>query len=299
MLTTDFRAWLADEKRVVDAHLANLLPPASDFPAPLHGAMRDAVLNGGKRLRPALLRGCCAALGGDPDRGLTAGCAVELYHAATLVLDDLPCMDDAATRRGHPALHVAYEEATAVLAAEALIMRAVQLLSRPGEDGLPADAPAVDLVARLTDATGSFGLMAGQFLDLAYADQPSDLPTLEAIHTRKTGRLFRFCAEAAGLLADASAADIETATAFASAFGLAFQISDDVLDAVGDAETLGKPTGQDRAKGRSTYVTHFGIAEARERLHATVMDAHALLDRLPGDAAPLHALADLLLRRTS
>lgn len=299
MLTTDLPSWLAMEKRLVDDRLATLLPAADTFPAPLHQAMRAGVLNGGKRLRAILLRGLCTALGGDPDAGTTAGCAVELYHAATLVLDDLPCMDDAATRRGHPALHLAYDEATAVLAAEALMMRAIELLSRPGQEGLPPNAPAAALVAHLSSATGSAGLMAGQHLDLMYESRPADLETLEAIHSRKTGRLFQFCAEAAGLLVDAPADQREVATGFAAQFGLAFQISDDLLDATGDAAALGKPTGQDAAVGKSTYATHFGVAGAREQLATATTEAQKLLGALPGDAAPLHALAELLLRRTT
>lgn len=295
-MTVELASWLAEEKRAIDVRLADFLPPASAFPATLHAAMRAAVLGGGKRLRAALLRALCEALGADAAAGMTAGCAVEYYHAATLVLDDLPCMDDAATRRGQPALHRTYGEATAVLAAESLFMRAVQLLSRPGRDGLPADAPAADLVARLMEATGSTGLMAGQHLDLMHEGQATDLETLEAIHTRKTGRLFTYCAEAAALLARAERPATASAIAFTGAFGLAFQISDDLLDAVGDAESMGKPTGQDTTK--STYVTHFGVEGARARLGETVAAAHEALEGLPGATAPLHALAAFLLTRT-
>ena len=297
MLLTEFQSWLASEKKIVDERLGTLLAPVDTFPAELHHAIWDAVLGGGKRLRAALVRGLCAALGGRAEDALTVGCAVECYHAATLVLDDLPCMDNAATRRGRPALHVAYPESTAVLAAEALIMRAVELVSRPGHDGLPADAPAADLVAALAAATGASGLMAGQYLDLAYQGRQTDVETLEAMHNRKTGRLFRWCADAAAKLAKAEAAHAAAARVYADAFGLAFQISDDMLDATGDAATLGKPTGQDA--GKSTYVTHFGIEGARARLEDAIKAARAALSTLPGDTAPLAALADYLLTRTS
>lgn len=294
---TDFQAWLAAEKAILDAQLDELLPPADTYPTGLHRAIRAGVLGGGKRLRGAMVRGLCAALGADPDEGLTVACAVECFHAATLVLDDLPCMDDAATRRGRPALHREFGESTAVLAAESLMMRAVELLTRPGRDGLPADAPAAALLEALADATGSEGLMAGQFLDLQYEDQAVDLQTLEAIHARKTGRLFRFCGEAAALLAGADETPRDAAVDYASAIGLAFQISDDLLDAVGDADALGKPTGQDANK--ATYVTHFGLEGARERLADAVSIARAALDALPGATGPLSALGDYLLTRTT
>ena len=296
MTRTEFQAWLVAEKQLVDARLAELLPPPETFPEVLHQATRDAAL-GGKRLRAAILRSLCVALGSTAERGLTAGCAVECYHAATLVLDDLPCMDDAATRRGQPALHVAYDESTAVLAAQSLIMCAVALLSRPGQDGLPEDAPAGELLAALAAATGSAGLMAGQFLDLLYETQAADVAMLEAIHTRKTGRLFTFCAEAAALLTRTAGPTEQAARQFADGFGLAFQISDDLLDATGDEATLGKPTGQDVHK--STYVTHFGLDGARERLVAVIADTHEALRALPGSTEPLHALTDFLASRTS
>ena len=296
MTTTDFQSWLADEKALADKALPQLLPAEDAYPATLHRSIRDGVLQGGKRLRSALVRSLCVALGTDADKGTTVGCAVEMYHASTLVLDDLPCMDDSALRRGKPTIHLAYDEATAILAAESLMMRAFLLVSRPGVDGLPPDAPVAPLVAALAEATGSDGLMAGQYLDLYYEDRPCELETLQAIHARKTGRLFRFCAQAAALLAHADTAKSQAAIDYADAFGLAFQISDDILDATGTDESLGKPAGNDVSK--STYVTHLGLDTAKQQLQEAVDSAHDALNRLPGDTAPLSALADFLLTRT-
>jgi geranylgeranyl pyrophosphate synthase len=229
--------------------------------------MRHALLLGGKRLRPALACAACEAFGGKVEAGLAAGVALELVHAYSLVHDDLPAMDDDALRRGHPTVHVAFDEATAILAGDGLLTLAFDHLAR---SSALADAGAtgrIAMVAALARAAGPSGMVAGQALDMAATGNRADETTLARIHAHKTGALITAAVVLGGLAAglDGDAPEAHTLRRFGDLLGLAFQIVDDLLDATGETATLGKTAGADAALDKSTYVGLLGVEETRAR----------------------------------
>jgi farnesyl diphosphate synthase len=254
-------------------------------------AMRYAALSPGKLIRPALLIAVGDLYATPRPRALAAGCAVEMAHACSLILDDLPSMDDAGTRRGRPATHRAFGEATAILAAFGLLNRAFEILA--SEASIPEKARP-ELARRLAAALGTDGLIAGQALDLALAPSRCSLDELERIHSRKTGSLFIACVEIGSLLGRAPAAEAEALRGFAKNLGLAYQIVDDLLDASGDSARAGKTLNADR---RGNFVTLSGIEGAR-RLSEELFDcAVDHLSRLGRRGALLRGLARILIQR--
>jgi geranylgeranyl pyrophosphate synthase len=257
---------LAEVRAAVDARLPALLAGEAHVPDPrdpLPSATREALLSPGKRVRPALV-----VLAGDlfeasRPRLIDAGCAIEMVHAASLVLDDLPSMDDATLRRGRPALHVAHGEGNAILAAVTLLARAFGLLAEAGlharRGGIPGSL-ALDLVSRLADASGLFGLASGQALDLATDETGATFDRLETIHARKTGALFVASAEFGAVLGGAREKELGAVRSYARNVGLAFQIVDDLLETRGDAGETGKSA---RRAPAPTFVRHVGEAGAR------------------------------------
>ena len=271
----DARGYLAECSARLEPFLAAALPAASEEPGALHAAMRHLLFPGGKRLRPGFCFAGCEAVGAPPERALAAAAAVELVHTYSLVHDDLPCMDDDATRRGRPTVHVAYGEAVAVLAGDALLALAFEVLARAG------DAQAV---AELAQASGSRALVGGQAQDLAFpADGVADAAAVEAVHRRKSASLI---AAAVGLGARAGGADArlqERLRVFGCEVGLAFQIADDLLDA-------------DRDEACS-LVRALGGPAARARAEALLDGALARIAELGACAEPLRQLARFAVRR--
>jgi len=267
----------------VDRRLGELVP-AGGPSDPLTGCGRYALLAPGKRLRPILSLAACGQFGGDALQALDTACAFEMVHAASLILDDLPCMDDAALRRGRPTAHLAYGEDVAILAAVALLSRAFGVVA-----ACEALAPAAraSLVRRLSETVSFEGLSAGQALDLHERTVVQSGP-LEQLNHRKTGVLFALAAEAGACAAGADARAAAAAAAFGAHLGAAFQIRDDLLDVEGEAGTLGKDTGQDR--GKSTFVTVLGRDGARRRVADELAAAGAAL-RAVGPPGPLDRLA--------
>lgn len=265
----------------VGAHLDAVLAGYPDQPV-VH-AMRYAV-SGGKRLRAFLVVEGAALHGVDPARALNAAAAIEAVHAYSLVHDDLPCMDDDDLRRGLPTVHVKWDQATAVLAGDALQTLAFDLLSDPATH---ADADVrVDLIGSLARASGARGMVYGQALDIAAesADRPLTLNEITELQAGKTGALIAWSAEAGARLARA---DIAPMTRYATALGLAFQIADDILDIEGDAAEVGKAVGKDAAAGKATFVTLLGLDGAKAR-------ARDLIDEAIGALEPYGAGADTL-----
>lgn len=265
----------------VGAHLDGVLAGYPDQPV-VH-AMRYAV-SGGKRLRAFLVVEGAALHGVDPARALNAAAAIEAVHAYSLVHDDLPCMDDDDLRRGLPTVHVKWDQATAVLAGDALQTLAFDLLSDPATH---ADADVrVDLIGSLARASGAHGMVYGQALDIAAesADRPLTLNEITELQAGKTGALIAWSAEAGARLARA---DIAPMTRYATALGLAFQIADDILDIEGDAAEFGKAVGKDAAAGKATFVTLLGLDGAKVR-------ARDLIDEAIGALEPYGAGADIL-----
>ena len=280
----------------MESTLARVLPPAVSVPARLHEAMRYAVLEGGKRVRPLLCFAAGELTGAAPARLEIAGAAVELIHAYSLAHDDMPCMDDDVLRRGKPTVHVEFDQATALLAGDALQSLAFQLLS---ETRL-ADSPAAQLamVKALALASGSRGMAGGQAIDLASTGKPLTLPELEFMHIHKTGALIRAAVVLGancGTPLDERAA--ESLDRFAKCVGLAFQVVDDALDCDANTATLGKTAGKDATQGKATYVSALGLAPAREFAEDLRLQAHTALEGFGLQAARLRELADFIVLR--
>lgn len=247
-----------------DAALAAALPDPESAPQRLHAAMRHAVLLGGKRLRPLLVYASGAVFAAD-ERALDApATAVELIHAYSLVHDDLPAMDDDALRRGQPTVHVAFDQATAILAGDALQSLAFEVLAGTRVN----DAARVALLRTLALASGAAGMCGGQALDLAATGNgaTTTLDELERLHMMKTGVLIRAAVRMGGLSGGADSAAMKSLDRYASALGLAFQIRDDLLDVEGDSATLGKTTGKDAAQEKATFPALVGMEASRARL---------------------------------
>ncbi|MFY0989264.1 farnesyl diphosphate synthase [Halomonas sp. C05BenzN] len=285
-------ARLAADRARVDACLEALFAGRS-APAPrLEAAMRHGVLVGGKRLRPVLVYAAGRALGAADDDLDAPAMALELIHAYSLVHDDLPAMDDDDLRRGQPTVHRAYDEATAILAGDALQTLAFEVLARAAHPRLPA------LLLTLAAAAGRDGMAGGQALDLAAVGGHPDVVALATMHGHKTGALIRAAVRLGGLVAvDEADPRLGALEAYAEAIGLAFQIHDDVLDVTGDTVTLGKATGADAARDKPTYPTLLGLDGARSRAHELVEEAVAALAPLGSAGAALAELARYMIER--
>ncbi|MFT5722383.1 MAG: geranylgeranyl diphosphate synthase type II, partial [Motiliproteus sp.] len=261
-----------------------------DPPLQLHEAMHYGLFNGGKRLRPVLVYASCLALGGELHQADAAAAALECIHSYSLLHDDLPAMDDDALRRGKPTCHIAFDEATAILAGDALQPLAFELLSQPC--GL-APATQLQMIRILAQASGDCGMVAGQALDIAAEGRPQTLAQLEQMHRLKTGALIRAAVEL-GALASGNSDPLSLAALgdYAAAIGLAFQVQDDILDIESDTQILGKTQGADLARNKSTYPALLGLEGAKHKaleLHQQALEA---LRRMPASAVhsspPLH-----------
>ncbi|HWK95237.1 MAG TPA: farnesyl diphosphate synthase [Pseudolabrys sp.] len=266
------------------------LPGETARPARLVAAMRHAALGGGKRLRPFLVVESAALFDAPRDAALLAGCALELLHCYSLVHDDLPAMDDDDLRRGRPTVHKAYDEATAILAGDALLTLAFDILAR---EEVHADASVrIALVRELARAAGLGGMAGGQMLDLAAEGRFAAKRTLSEseiviLQAMKTGALLRFACRAGALLGQANTAQLAAMEQYGAAIGEAFQIADDLLDVEGDAATLGKAAGKDAEAGKATLVAALGVAGARAKLES-------LIERADRALAPFGPKADIL-----
>ncbi len=280
----------------VETALERALPSADASPQRLHTAMRHAALGDGKRLRPLLTYASGVALGADAATLDAPAVAVELIHAYSLVHDDLPAMDDDALRRGRPTVHVAFDEATAILAGDALQSLAFAVLADAPAD----DATRVALLRELAQAAGAPGMCGGQALDVDATGATQSLEALQHMHALKTGALIRAAVRMGALIAHAHASTRANLDGYAAALGLAFQIRDDILDVEGDAGTLGKTAGKDAAQAKSTYVTLLGLDGAKTRL-AELGDAMraALAPLGEARAQDLLVLGELAIHRRS
>lgn len=295
MTESDLGAFRARCRARVEAALEALLPPAGVQPARLHEAMRYAVLGGGKRVRPLLVYAAGESLGVDPILLDRPACAIELVHAYSLIHDDLPAMDDDDLRRGRPTCHRAFDEATAILAGDALQTLAFQALAEA-----PGLAPGkrVAMVSSLARAAGSRGMAGGQALDLAAEGTVQDVATLEHIHIHKTGALIRAAVQMGVLADDRPDPDqAERLDHYAKCVGLAFQIQDDVLDVEGDTGLIGKTAGRDQVLEKATYPALVGLAEAKEMAVNLIGEALESIAAFPGRAEPLRWIAGALIGR--
>ncbi|MBZ9796288.1 polyprenyl synthetase family protein [Mesorhizobium sp. ES1-4] len=266
-------------------------------PDRLMAAMRHGVLNGGKRLRPFLVMESAALFSADGEAALRVAAALECVHCYSLIHDDLPAMDDDDLRRGQPTVHKAFDEATAILAGDALLTLSFDILA--GEaTALPAERRAA-LVLALARAAGAGGMVGGQKLDLEAEQARPDEAGIIRLQAMKTGALIRFACEAGAILAGAQSDDRERLAEFGSAIGLAFQLADDLLDLTANASQMGKATGKDAAAGKGTLVALHGANWARKQLDGLVGQAHTLLEPYGEKAALLKAAATFVATRKS
>ena len=291
-----FRDWTAHSLTQVESALSQWVPLSA--PAGLGEAMRYAVLDGGKRLRPLLTLAAARAVAGavDVPAALRSACAVELIHAYSLVHDDMPCMDNDVLRRGKPTVHVAYGEAQALLAGDALQALAFELLTP--EDGSVAPAVQARLCAALARAAGHHGMAGGQAIDLAHVGLAMTEAALRDMHRRKTGAMLEVSVHMGALSAGADGPTLACLQRYAQAIGLAFQVVDDILDVTADSATLGKTAGKDQANDKPTFVSLLGLAGAQDQAQTLLQDALAALDAaVLSDDGALRALAHRVVQR--
>ncbi|MEB3157862.1 MAG: farnesyl diphosphate synthase [Synechococcus sp.] len=295
----DFSAYLSSQKQWVESALDDSLGP--ERPESLREAMRYSLLAGGKRLRPILCLAACELAGGDPALAMPTAVALEMIHTMSLIHDDLPAMDNDDLRRGRPTNHKVYGDAVAILAGDALLTRAFEMVALRSP-GVPADR-LLKVVGELSLVAGAPGLVGGQVVDLECEGKEVDLDTLEYIHLHKTGALLKACVITGALIGGADDAQLESLRTYARGIGLAFQIVDDILDVTASSDVLGKTAGKDLIADKTTYPKLLGLDASRERAKALIQEAKASLDAFKPatagglQAAPLLALADYVIGR--
>jgi len=291
----DFQGWASAHQSRFEEVLRNLLPQPETSPQRLHQAMRYAVLDGGKRVRPLLAFAAGELAGAEIARANIAAAAVELIHAYSLVHDDMPCMDDDVLRRGKPTCHVQYDEATALLVGDALQTLAFQLLA---EHLLTDDAARqLEMIKLLAIASGSRGMAGGQAIDLDSVGKALTLPELENMHIHKTGALIRAAILLGAHCGSVTPSQLAKLDRYGKCIGLAFQVVDDVLDSEADTATLGKTAGKDADNDKPTYVTLLGVQAARDMAQRLHGEALQCLDEFGAAALRLRQLADFIVLR--
>ncbi|MBN1958217.1 MAG: polyprenyl synthetase family protein [Desulfuromonadales bacterium] len=294
----ELQTYLNERIKLIDRALDHYLPAADTLPSRLHAAMRYSIFAGGKRIRPILLLAACEAVGGDLHRALPAACAVEMIHGYSLIHDDLPAMDDDDLRRGKPTNHKIYGEATAILAGDGLLTEAFILLSNP-EMWVDTDPEqSRKIIHILAKSAGSRGMVGGQVVDMECEEKLVDLPTLEYIHTHKTGALILASIEMGAVIGGATADQQRALCRFGEAAGLAFQVADDILDIVADETELGKDVGSDSQRGKATYPSLLGLQGARQQAAELQQLAISALDVFDESAQPLREIANYIVERS-
>ena len=295
----DIVGYLQDRRKRIESALEKILPRETDYPTSLCRAIRYGVMGGGKRIRPILAVAAFEASGGEGDAILPFASALELIHAYSLIHDDLPAMDDDDFRRGRPTVHKVFGEAVAILAGDALLAEAFKMMSRGALDYGISPRLAVEIILDVALAVGARGLVGGQVVDIESEGREVDLPTVEYIHTHKTGALILASLRTGARLGGISSEKLEAITRYGERIGLAFQVVDDVLDVVGESSTLGKTVGSDEARGKATYPAVVGIEESRRLAGNLVDEAVSYLGVFGERGQPLREIAGYLIRRTS
>jgi len=290
----DLARYLADRSALVDRALDRFLPRASAKPATIHRAMRYSLFAGGKRMRPVLTLAAAEACGGKIERAFPAACAVECIHTYSLIHDDLPCMDDDDLRRGRPTNHKVFGEGIAVLAGDALLTAAFDILAQAAPTSRYSIAAQI---RELTDAAGSRWLIGGQVADLEGEGKKLTGAELRYIHRCKTAALLTSSLRLGAMSANATPTQLEAITAFGQNLGLAFQVIDDILDVTQTTEKLGKTAGKDVAATKATFPAIYGLEKSRAEARKLTTAAHASLQPLAKKATRLREIADYLLAR--
>ena len=287
--------FLASRREKIDRELQQRMPPPGTYPPRIHDAIRYTLLLPGKRIRPILMLAVGGVFGTAESDLVPAACAVEIVHTSSLILDDLPCMDNATLRRGRATCHRAFGEATAILAAVALLSRAFGIVAEEASHDRHGDRLARRIAERLSAAIGTGGIIGGQHVDLESVGRALPFETLEYVHSHKTGSLFIAAAEIGALVAGARKSELAAISAYAKNLGLAFQVTDDLLDATSTPEVTGKDTGVDR--GKTTFVSLATVEGARRLADDLIGSALAALIPFGSRAERLAALAELVRAR--
>lgn len=299
----DIKSYLKQKEDMVNKSLDSLLPKEDEFPQRLHKAMRYSIFVGGKRIRPILVIAAAEVFGKTDNSVINTACAVEMIHTYSLIHDDLPAMDNDDLRRGMPTCHKVFGEALAILAGDALLTKAFQIISQVGAD--PCVCPnrgehagsSLQVIYEIAKAAGSAGMVGGQVVDIESEGKEVEFPVLEYIHIHKTGELIRASCKAGAIMANADDRGLEAVTRYGEAIGLAFQIADDILDVEGTKEVVGKNVGGDAKKGKVTYPSVMGIEESRKRARELAHLAIASLKDFDEKAEPLRAIARYIVER--
>ncbi len=290
----DFKAELKKKAALAEEALERFLPSPDAYPPLVHQAMRYSVLGGGKRLRPALVMASAEVAGGSAQDVLHAACALELIHAYSLVHDDLPAMDNDDYRRGKLTNHKVYGEAMAILAGDALLTLAFQLLA---QSSCARPENIVKVIREAALGAGTMGLIGGQVVDTFSAGEEINPETLEYIHRHKTGALYRVSIRTGAILAGAGEEELAHLTQYADYMGLAFQIKDDILDIEGDEQKLGKPVGSDIRNKKATYPALYGLEQSKEKARSAADSAKAALSTFGREADFLRELVEYVIKR--
>ncbi len=294
---TTLETYLAERKALIDGALEEFLPGAGDGPEIIHQALRYSLFAGGKRLRPILCMAAAEATGGRGEDFLSCACALEMIHTYSLIHDDLPSMDNDDYRRGMATSHRVFGEGIAILAGDALLTEAFHLLSRAEstrDDNTEKRFRVINLIAR---AAGAAGMVGGQVMDLQGEGKTAALETIEDTHRRKTGAMLTVSVVSGAILAGATAAQIAALSSYGQDIGLAFQIADDILNVTGDSALMGKGTGSDISKGKTTFPAMLGMEASRRRLTELVGGAASHLAGFDHRAEPLRQIAGYIMER--
>jgi geranylgeranyl diphosphate synthase type II len=295
----DIQRYLQEQKALVDDALARYLPGEENYPQAIFQAMRYSVFAGGKRVRPILAIAGAEAIGGTAEDVLPLACALECIHTYSLIHDDLPALDNDDYRRGRLTNHKVFGEANAILAGDALLTFAFELMGDARHWKRFVPARVVQVMHEVAHAIGTFGMIGGQVVDLEVEGQDVDLPALQYIHAHKTGALIRVSVRSGAILGGGSPAEVEALTHYGRHIGLAFQIMDDILDVRGDEQLMGKALRKDEERRKATYPRVVGLDESEVRAQAAVTAGIAALDPIGERAAVLRNLAQFIIARES
>lgn len=290
----NLQAYLSVKIELVNKGLKELLRGEEEYPQNLHRAMHYSLFAGGKRIRPVLVLAAAEAAGGRVDEALNTACAFECVHTYSLIHDDLPAIDNDDLRRGVPTCHKAFGEAAAILAGDALLTAAFELVAATKTSD---PSRVIKVITELSKASGSAGMIGGQMVDIESEGMEVPFPVLEYIHIHKTGELILAAVRSGAIMGGAGQKEIEALSKYGKSVGLAFQIADDILDVEGSADEMGKNTGGDEKKGKATYPSLIGLDESRNRAEELVSIALKALDGFDEKADPLRAIARYIVQR--
>ena len=291
-----FTQTLQEYIQMINRQLEEYLPKKSNLQHVVDDAMAYSVEAGGKRIRPVLTLEVCRMLGGDIQHALPFACAVEMIHSSSLIHDDLPCMDDDDLRRGKPSCHIAFGEANALLAGDALLLYAFEVMAKAHQTHGTGYEEIAKGIETLSHCSGTDGMVGGQVIDLTYENQQIEYETLRQMHLLKTGALIRAACQLGAIAAKASPEQIQRIGVYAETLGMAFQICDDILDVVGDQQLLGKPVGSDEEMSKTNFITLFGLEGSRKKAAELTELAKQQLKRFDHPEFLLE-LTDMLLAR--